>query len=87
MSSRTPDDFGLAIAWISLCGERGPAASCAQVMVLRAVNSRGISTPVPDQHPRFGGYLRRAPNPGRCADSGSSSGTRCTSFSASSYST
>lgn len=77
-----PDSLGaeqlLAIAWLSLgrFRARPVSASCARVQILKAVE-------LPDPRP----YFRRVPKPGNAADTGSSSGTRLASFSASSYST
>jgi hypothetical protein len=73
-----PPAQGIALAWLQ-CGR--PRASAAEavttrVTVLKAVNASGPTR-----------YFRRALNPGRAMDIGSSSGTRFISLSASSYST
>jgi hypothetical protein len=72
-----PSDHGIALAWLQ-CGNPGVTRSCvaARVTVLQPMNSGSAAR-----------YFRRALNPGRATDMGSSSGTRFISLSASSYST
>lgn len=74
----THSHTGIALAWLQLKGSGVVSAAMdnAQVTVLEPVN---LSGPL--------AYFLRTPNPGNAADMGNSSGTRLTSFSASSYST
>ena len=73
-----PTANGLALNWLRCEGLGTPRAGVmrARVMVIEAMR---VAEPAV--------YLRRAPNPGRAIDIGSSSGTNFASFSASSYST